>query len=128
MLPLCVPPSSFFKIRLIAMYCYSRNGTTLLNEAFQPCNNATKESACCMTNHSGAGHVGIADDKCMDNGLCQNFAANNGVNEGQQVWGIQGCTDPLWNSPYCLGGVCDAKRVKQYMLLSVLRLVADKTV
>ncbi|KAF2125709.1 hypothetical protein P153DRAFT_399853 [Dothidotthia symphoricarpi CBS 119687] len=100
----------FFAILHIASaagYCYSRNGTTLLNPAFQPCNNATTHSACCMTNHSGAGDVGIADDVCLENGLCQNYAVYNGENEGQPVWARQGCTDPLWNSPYCLGDVCN---------------------
>ncbi|KAJ8114441.1 hypothetical protein OPT61_g3677 [Boeremia exigua] len=91
-------------------YCYSRNGTTLLDAAFQPCNDSTTHSACCMTNHSGAGHVGIANDICEDNGLCQNFMAYDGTNEGQQVWGIQGCTDQLWNSPYCLADVCDTTK------------------
>ncbi|ENI06900.1 hypothetical protein COCC4DRAFT_31471 [Bipolaris maydis ATCC 48331] len=95
------------QIASAAGYCYSRNGTTLLNAAFQPCNNTTKYSACCMTNHSGAGDVGIADDVCMENGLCQNYAAFDGNNEGEQVWSRQGCTDPLWNSPYCLGDVCN---------------------
>ncbi|PVH97435.1 hypothetical protein DM02DRAFT_674138 [Periconia macrospinosa] len=88
-------------------YCYSRNGTTLLDPAFQPCSNGTAHSACCMTNHSGAGHVGIANDICMENGLCQNFRGFDGTNEGQQAWSIQGCTDQLWNSPYCLANVCD---------------------
>ncbi|XP_014551177.1 hypothetical protein COCVIDRAFT_42485 [Bipolaris victoriae FI3] len=95
------------QITSAAGYCYSRNGTTLLNAAFQPCNNTTKYSACCMTNHSGAGDIGIADDVCMENGLCQNYAVYNGNNEGEQVWSRQGCTDPLWNSPYCLGDVCN---------------------
>lgn len=99
------------QIASAAGYCYSRNGTTLLNAAFQPCNNTTKYSACCMTNHSGAGDVGIADDVCMENGLCQNYAAFDGNNEGEQVWSRQGCTDPLWNSPYCLGDVCNKPEV-----------------
>jgi hypothetical protein len=101
-----------------AAYCYSRNGTALLNAAFQPCNNATPESACCMTNHSGAGDAGIADDKCLDNGLCQNFAAYDSSknNEGEAVWSRQGCTDPLWQSPYCLGDVCNDKKVRRPML------------
>lgn len=95
------------QIASAAGYCYSRNGTTLLNAAFQPCKSTTKYSACCMTNHSGAGDIGIADDVCMENGLCQNYAVYNGNNEGEQVWSRQGCTDPLWNSPYCLGDVCN---------------------
>jgi hypothetical protein len=103
------------QIASAARYCYSRNGTTLLNAAFQPCNNATTHSACCMTNHSGAGDVGIADDVCLENGLCQNYAVYNGENEGQPVWGRQGCTDPLWNSPYCLGDVCNKPEVYRRM-------------
>jgi hypothetical protein len=101
-----------------AAYCYSRDGTALLNAAFQPCNNATTESACCMTNHSGAGDVGIADDKCLANGLCRNYAVYDSSknNEGEAVWSRQGCTDPLWQSPYCLGDVCNDKKVRRPML------------
>lgn len=121
----CLPPYLIMSLRLYfiisqfasaACYCYSRNGTVLLNPAFQPCNNATKYSACCMTNHSGAGDVGIANDVCMENGLCQNYAPFNNENEGEQVWGRQACTDSLWNSPYCLGDVCNEPKVYHYML------------
>jgi len=110
-----------YQIASTTGYCYSRNGTTLLNPAFQPCSNATTYSACCMTNHSGAGDVGVADDVCMENGLCQNFASFNGKNEGVQVWGRQGCTDPLWNSPYCLGDVCNKPEV--YLLMLHIRML-----
>ena len=99
----------------LGRYCYSRNGTALFNPAFQPCSNATAYSACCMTNHSGAGDVGIADDVCMPNGLCQNFASFDGKNEAEQVWARQGCTDSLWNNPYCLGEVCNKPEVYHRM-------------
>lgn len=110
-----------------ARYCYSRNGTTLLNAAFQPCNNATTESACCMTNHSGAGDIGIADDKCLDNGLCQNYAAYDPQknNEGEPVWGRQGCTDPLWQSPYCLADVCNKPEVRRRMTYVWISLIVQ---
>ncbi|KAF2033899.1 hypothetical protein EK21DRAFT_86048 [Setomelanomma holmii] len=61
-------------------YCYTRNGTTITSKAYQPCNNSTKASACCGTNHQGAGDTLVADDKCMDNGLCQNFEGFDGTN------------------------------------------------
>ncbi|KAH6639422.1 hypothetical protein C7974DRAFT_131060 [Boeremia exigua] len=93
-------------------YCYFRNGTTsrsTMGEAYQPCNNSTQGSACCGTNHEGAGDIGVANDRCLPNGLCQNFVGYDPAlnNEGQQLWWRQGCTDPTWQSPYCLGNVCN---------------------
>jgi hypothetical protein len=79
-----------------------------------------------MTNHSGAGDIGIADDVCLDNGLCQNFAAFNGQNEGEPMWGRQGCTDPLWNSPYCLADVCNKPEV--FSPCAPIEGVANETV
>jgi hypothetical protein len=90
-------------------YCYTRNGTPITDAAYQPCNNSTTHSACCGINHSGAGHTGIADDTCESNGLCANFEAFTGDNEGMKMYWRQGCTDPTWQSEYCLGQVCNAR-------------------
>ena len=62
-------------------------------------------------NHRGVGETLVADDKCMVNGLCQNFEAFDGTNTGQQLWWRQSCTDPTWQSPYCLVDVCSVTEV-----------------
>ncbi|KAF2680488.1 hypothetical protein K458DRAFT_421426 [Lentithecium fluviatile CBS 122367] len=93
--------------REVSGYCYTRNGTTIKSEAYQPCNKTTPDSQCCGTNHSGAGDTGVADDVCESSGLCQNFEGFDGTNEGQQLWWRGGCTDPTWQSPYCLKDVCN---------------------
>jgi hypothetical protein len=88
--------------------CYSRNGTLITDIAYQPCNSSpSADSACCGLNHSGAGHVGIADDVCGTNGLCQNYEAFDGTNQGVKMWWRQGCTDATWQSANCLASVCD---------------------
>lgn len=86
--------------------CYSRNGTLITDIAYQPCS-SLGESACCGTNHDGAGHVNVANDVCEPNGLCQNYEAFDGTNQGVKLWWRQGCTDPTWSSPNCLASVCD---------------------
>ncbi|KAF9692577.1 hypothetical protein EKO04_009776 [Ascochyta lentis] len=86
--------------------CYSRNGTLITDVAYQPCS-SSGESACCGTNHSGAGHTGVANDVCDANGLCQNHEGFDGTNEGVKLWWRQGCTDLTWSSPNCLASVCD---------------------
>ncbi|KAF2624403.1 hypothetical protein BU25DRAFT_450769 [Macroventuria anomochaeta] len=86
--------------------CYSRNGTLIADIAYQPCS-SSGESACCGTNHDGAGDVGVANDVCETNGLCQNYEGFDGTNEGVKLWWRQGCTDPTWSSPNCLASVCD---------------------
>ncbi|KAJ4400022.1 hypothetical protein N0V91_008997 [Didymella pomorum] len=88
--------------------CYSRNGTLITDIAYQPCS-STGESACCGTNHDGAGHLNVANDVCDSNGLCQNYEAFDGTNEGVKLWWRQGCTDPTWSSPNCLASVCDTE-------------------
>lgn len=91
-----------------ASSCYSRNGTLITDIAYQPCS-SSGESACCGTNHDGAGHSNVANDVCEANGLCQNYEAFDGTNEGVKLWWRQGCTDPTWSSPNCLASVCDTE-------------------
>ena len=93
---------------LITSSCYSRNGTLITDIAYQPCS-SIGESACCGTNHDGAGHTNVANDVCETNGLCQNYEAFDGTNEGVKLWWRQGCTDPEWKSPNCLASVCDTE-------------------
>ncbi|KAF3043042.1 hypothetical protein E8E11_005969 [Didymella keratinophila] len=91
-----------------ASNCYSRNGTLITDIAYQPCS-SSGESACCGTNHNGAGHVNVANDVCESNGLCQNYEAFDGTNKGVKLWWRQGCTDPTWSSPNCLASVCNTE-------------------
>lgn len=93
---------------LNARNCYTRNGTLITNIAYQPCSNDTsRDSACCGINHQGAGDLNVVNDVCEPNGLCQNYEAYDGTNKGVKAWGRQGCTDPTWESGYCLGSVCN---------------------
>lgn len=92
--------------------CYTRNGTQIADIAFQPCS-SSGDSACCATNNGGAGKIGIANDVCDPNGLCRNFEGFDGSNEGEIVWWRKGCTDPSWNSPDCLGNVCNTAEYQE---------------
>lgn len=95
-----------------ARTCYNRDGTEISNDAYQPCiSDSTRESFCCGTNHQGAGETNVADDVCESNGLCQNYEAFNGSNEGVKLWWRQGCTDPTWQSEECLRDVCNDGQV-----------------
>jgi hypothetical protein len=94
-------------ISLAAAACYSRNGTLITNIAYQPCNNdKSRDSVCCGTNHSGAGETNVANDICEENGLCQNWEGKVGNEDPAKLWWRQGCTDPTWESPFCLKDVC----------------------
>lgn len=93
--------------------CYARNGTAITDIAYQPCaSDSTRDSPCCGTNHQGAGHLNVANDVCDSNGLCQNFEAFDGTNEGVKIWWRQGCTDPTWQSEACLKDVCNFGKVR----------------
>jgi hypothetical protein len=92
--------------------CYTRNGTQITDIAYQPCNSdVSRDSVCCGTNHQGAGHLLVANDACDPNGLCQNFEAFDGTNQGVKNWWRQGCTDPTWQSESCLKDVCNFGKV-----------------
>jgi len=90
---------------LAAAACYTPNGTLFTNQAFQPCNQVLgQHSMCCGTNWTAVDPK-VAPDVCLPNGLCQNY---NTYSNGQTVvimW-RQYCTDPTWQSPYCLKDVC----------------------
>ena len=93
---------------LTAAACYSRNGTLITSKAYQPCSkDTTRDSVCCGINHSGAGDTGVANDICETNGLCQNWEGKVGNEQPDKIWWRQGCTDPTWESPYCLKDVCN---------------------
>lgn len=49
---------------------------------------------CCRNPNNDGGDV------CMPNGLCQ------GSDGAKTITWRESCTDPTWNSPYCLNGLC----------------------
>ncbi|CAL8584570.1 hypothetical protein XPA_010157 [Xanthoria parietina] len=55
--------------------------------AYTPCDQRAPFSMCCR----------YGADDCLDNGLCQGYAADG----SRPVW-RESCTDPTWTSPYCL--------------------------
>lgn len=72
--------------------CYLPNGTSITqlrgSPQWLPCNSSSPYSMCCRTNGTGT------SDTCLPNGLCHNDVAPN-------LW-RESCTDPTWQSPYCL--------------------------
>ncbi|KAL9596713.1 MAG: hypothetical protein Q9219_005624 [cf. Caloplaca sp. 3 TL-2023] len=86
----------------LAADCYNPDGSNRNqdpdqsqgSQTYQPCNQYTKFSMCCRDpNNSG--------DVCRDNGLCEATGA-----DGSKILWRESCTDPTWNSPYCLKGLC----------------------
>lgn len=57
---------------------------------YLPCSLVTKYSVCCRAPNNGG-------DTCLPNGLCQGYAADG----SKPLW-RESCTDPTWNSPFCL--------------------------
>lgn len=91
-----------------ARTCYNRDGTPITDITYQSCgSDIERKSFCYGTNHQGAGHTNIVNDVCESNGLCQNYEAFDGTNEGVELWWRQGCIDPTWQSVECLGNVCN---------------------
>lgn len=59
---------------------------------YQPCDSDTSSfSMCCATNRL------VKGDTCMSNGICHN---------GYGEYWRESCTDPTWNSPFCLKNIC----------------------
>lgn len=95
---------SFFATTF-AVDCWNPNGSNRNEDSdvpegsifYQPCSLVTKFSMCCRSPQNGG-------DSCLENGLCQGY---NG--EGSQPIWRESCTDPTWNSPYCLN-FCTTER------------------
>jgi hypothetical protein len=85
--------SPFFELTIAAATCYTIEGTAITDQpALQPCNLvAGTQSMCCGTNST----TNIIDT-CLPNGLCVNYA------HGETFYWRDSCTDPTWQSPYCL--------------------------
>jgi hypothetical protein len=110
--------SAIITIRYASATCYFPNGTANSDPAFQPCNTTTgAQSMCCATNRPG-----YALDICLTNGLCQNPCnadGDCGAESGGRFW-RESCTDPTWNSLYCLKNVCADTQVSfilHYLLM-----------
>ncbi|ORY17588.1 hypothetical protein BCR34DRAFT_22117 [Clohesyomyces aquaticus] len=100
--------AAIFWLTSVAATCYNRDGTAIRNQAYQPCRNDTQYTMCCGTRHQEVGETNVENDKCVPNGLCQNHDAARGVGDTPpMLWWRQGCTDPKWESPFCLKGICD---------------------
>ena len=80
--------------------CYLPDGILESSQDYQPCNSVLGTiSMCCGTNRTG-----IAAESCLPNGLCRKFGTEGGVTT-EVLW-RESCTDPTWQSPFCLRNIC----------------------
>lgn len=99
--------SSLFRSFAFAAKCYYPDGSPVLENDFQPCVLISGiDSMCCATNRDSL------PDTCLANGLCHNPCKNQDdcSNIPGRYW-RESCTDPSWNSPFCLRGVCASSNV-----------------
>ena len=87
--------------------CYARNGTAITSDTYQPCNQVNLEfSMCCNTNTDPTAKTSFAPDICLPNGLCENWVTFPHDNSTPTLHWRESCTDPTWQSPFCLKGIC----------------------
>lgn len=83
--------------------CYYPDGTLEQRVDYPPCNTTSGNfSMCCATNRG-------SPDTCLPSGLCHSSCFWAGTDEGDcrpggESWREQ-CTDPTWESPFCLSNV-----------------------
>jgi hypothetical protein len=94
-----------WKVEHTSATCYMPNGTAVLNDAFQPCNQTTQFSMCCGTNWTN-GFIEV--DVCLPNGLCLN---HNQDGSNTPLYWRDTCTDPTWKSPNCIQNLCSTQVV-----------------
>lgn len=105
---LCLLQAACFIPLAAAALCFYPDGSPVVDPAYQPCNPAVgAQSMCCGTNHTQRS----LDDTCLPNGLCQTREANVDA-----MYWRESCTDPTWNSPFCLKGFCDTGVVSILLL------------
>lgn len=75
--------------------CYREDNHNATNSIYTPCNNDTPFSMCYRSQVDATGSP--ADHSCLPNGITQNI----NIAGGYEYW-RQSCTDPTWQSPYCL--------------------------
>ncbi|KAH8599211.1 hypothetical protein B0O99DRAFT_683193 [Bisporella sp. PMI_857] len=77
-----------------AATCYRPDTKANVSEIYVPCNMAAPASMCWRSQRLGPAPP---DASCLPNGLTLNINRDG----GNEFW-RQGCTDPTWQSPYCL--------------------------
>lgn len=103
-------PSVLFSL-VSASTCYFPNGTAILDDTYQPCRSNTTYSMCCALKN----RISYTTDQCMPSGLCFNSCLQDGScndSDGSGTYWRESCTDPTWNSPSCLKGVCTNSSVR----------------
>lgn len=98
--------SSLFGFFAFATNCYYPDGSQVLETDYQPCVLISGVgSMCCATNR----HASSQDhpDTCLSNGLCHNPCTSGGdCSDIPGRYWRESCTDPSWESSFCLKGVC----------------------
>lgn len=89
--------------RAVASMCYYPDGSAVPDDTHQPCNQmANTTSMCCATDQLPY------RDRCISNGLCWNACESRDAcgDFFQGHFIREACTDPSWNSPFCLKNTC----------------------
>ena len=99
--------ASFFAL---ATQCFYPDGSPEIRTDYEPCVSTSGiVSMCCGTNRTAP----AKKDICLPNGLCHYPCSNGGDCSGiPGTYWRESCTDPKWNSPYCLKGVCTDNDVR----------------
>jgi hypothetical protein len=90
-----------FHAAILAQSCYNPPTSAGQNGTLQPsfyttCNVNQAVSMCCRTQEEG----GDPADVCLSSGLCSNTQGNT------TTYWRESCTDPTWESPYCVAIAC----------------------
>ena len=96
--------------RVISAVCYDINGTLVTTADYVPCNSISGTiSMCCALNRGSSSP--FTPDTCLPNGLCQNVFTNQTTNKPDTNYWREYCSDPGWNSQYCLPAACTTPSV-----------------
>lgn len=110
-------------IQLVTADCYFLNGTLNPDLETQPCNRY-QDSTCCSNNKTTVGQTfPVANDVCNPNGLCQNWQTQGDTT--YVTWWRGGCSDPTWNSPYCLKNICSDQVNITFPSTIVFKIIAN---
>ena len=120
-LALCTNAASVGTSGAAYMPCYAPDGSLMQGTAAQPCNQIQGTfSTCCATDLTSK--PGVVQDICTTNGLCQNYWTYYSGQRLLTYW-RGGCSDPTWNSPFCLKGVCVDDNVSHLFAAITLELM-----
>jgi hypothetical protein len=92
-------------VAVLAQSCYNpptaaEQSGTLQSSVYTTCNVNQAVSMCCRTQQVGD----VPADVCLSNGLCSN------TNSNETTYWRESCTDPTWQSPYCIAVACGMVR------------------